>query len=340
MTMAPLEEEQRLRAVANLCLLDRPEDERFRRITRLVQRHFSVSACSITLLDSDRQFSVSQRGLPSRETPRSESLCALVVEGKAPLVIADIATHDQGKNFHGLLQDLKYRFYAGVPLWSPEGWPVGALCLLDHDCREFSSEDLESLSDFAVIVEDEIAMARVDRTNHDLVAEVERLRLRAFVDALTGVWNRGALFELLGRERERAQRGTKPLSVALVDIDFFKKVNDTHGHLVGDEVLKELCARLKTAVRPYDAVGRYGGEEFVVVFPETTSEEALTLGERLRLVVAEPDFAVSGLELPITISVGLATSQGPEDRVEDLLARADEALYAAKRTGRNRVVSG
>ena len=340
MLLNPLEEEQRLAAVANLRLLDRPEDERFGRITRLVKRHFRCSACSITLVDRDRQFFISQRGLASRETPREESVCALVVDSKAPLIISDLRLHEKTKHFRNLLDNLKLLFYAGIPIWSPEGWPVGTLCVLDRSVREFSDEELESLQDFAVLVEDEILMRRVDRANFDLVAEVERLRLRAFIDALTGVWNRGALSELLQREWERARRGGQPLSIAIADLDFFKRVNDTHGHLVGDEVLKELCTRLKSVIRPYDAVGRYGGEEFVVVFPGATAELAEGLGERLHAVVAESDFVVGDLELPITISVGLTTLRGSNDSVEDMLERADQALYAAKRAGRNRVMSG
>lgn len=333
------EEEQRLRAVENLSLLDRPEEERFRRIIRLVHRHFNLGACSITLVDRDRQYFISQHGFPCRETSREESVCSLVVGAKAPLVISDLSNYEQTKNFHDLIHRQKFLFYAGVPLWSPEGWALGTLCVLDQQVRDFSPEELESLTDFAVIVEDEIAMTRVDRTNQDLVAEVERLRMRAFVDALTGVWNRGALFDLLYRERERAQRGTKPLSVAMLDIDYFKKINDGYGHPGGDEVLKELCVRLRGAIRPYDSVGRYGGEEFAVVFPETENEDALMLGERLRAVVSESPFRLGSSELSVTISVGIATSDGPVDTVEDMLARADAALYQAKRAGRNRVIS-
>lgn len=333
------EEEQRLGAVTRTSLLDRPEEERFRRIVRLVQRHFDANVCSITLVDRDRQFFVSQKGLACRETPRSESVCSLVVGEKVPLVVSDLSAYGPTQSFHDLIYRQNYHFYAGVPLWSPDGWPLGTLCILDHETRDFGPEDLDSLIDFAAIVEDEIAVARVDRTNHELVAEVERLRMRAFVDALTGVWNRGALFDLLYRERERAQRGTKPLSVAMLDIDYFKKINDSYGHPGGDEVLKELCVRLRGAIRPYDSVGRYGGEEFAVVFPETENQDALMLGERLRAVVSESPFRLGSSELSVTISIGVATSSGPDDTVEDILARADAALYQAKRAGRNRVLS-
>lgn len=336
MTLSFDEEEERLRAVASLQLLDRPEEERFRRIARLVRRHFHAAASSITLLDRDRQFRVAQEGLGSRQTPRSESVCAIVVEQNSPLVIADLSENSRTCEFRRLLDDLKLRFYAGVPLHSPEGLPLGSLCVLDHIPRRFSNSDLESLADFAAIVEDEMFLRRIDEANQDLVSQVERLRLRAFLDALTGVWNRGALFDLLARELERAQRTQEPLSVAMLDIDHFKDVNDTYGHQAGDEVLRELCERLQKSIRAYDAIGRYGGEEFVVVFPETQVAQAEAQGERLRRIVEASPFILGGGPRTLTVSVGVATSGG--ESMEELLSRADRALYRAKREGRNRVI--
>ena len=333
------EEEQRLRAVAALQLVGRPEEERFRRITRLVRRHFHASAASITLVDRDRQFLVSQQGLDCRETPRTESVCSLVVEDKAPLVIADLNENSRTREFRGLINRLKLAFYAGVPLFSPEGWALGALCVLDHTPRRFSEKDMEALADFAAIVEDEILMRRVDSHNQALISQVERLRLRAFVDALTGVWNRGAIFDLLNREMDRARRTREELSLVILDIDFFKKVNDTYGHLAGDEVLKELCDRLKASVRAYDAVGRYGGEEFMVVYPAADLAQATAQAERLRRTVEEKPFRLGGRDYTLTISLGVTAMEGVEDLPESMLERADAALYQAKRDGRNRVVS-
>jgi diguanylate cyclase (GGDEF)-like protein len=191
-------------------------------------------------------------------------------------------------------------------------------------------------------------MRLIDKANQDLASQVEHLRMRAFVDALTGVWNRGALFDLLHREVERAKRSHSNLSLAILDIDHFKTVNDTYGHPAGDEVLKLLCRRLLGVVRAYDAVGRYGGEEFVVVFPETGVEQASALAERLRRSVEEVPFSLGGAEKTLTVSVGVtslrASSAGAapagEDTVESMLQRADDALYQAKRSGRNRTVTG
>ncbi len=338
MTSYSLEEDQRLRAVRELDLLDRPEEERFRRITRLVRRHFHVSASSISLVDQSRQFSIAQEGLPSREHPRSESVCSLVVADRSALVITNLSKNRRTKDFRLLIDRLKLLFYAGFPLLSAEGWPVGSLCIYDHVPRRFSETDLQSLADFAAIVEEEMAMTKIDRTNRDLVEQIEWLRMRAFIDALTGVWNRGALFDLLNREMERMKRSKAELSIAMLDIDFFKKVNDEYGHPVGDDVLKELAERVKTAVRAYDAVGRYGGEEFLIVFPETDSEQGAAQGERIREAISNKPFNLAGQEKTITVSLGVATRK-PKESVEELVGRADQALYKAKRSGRNRVVS-
>ncbi len=332
------EEEQRLHAVAGLQLLDRPEEERFRRITRLVRSHFQAVASSITIVDRDRQFFVSQQGLPCRETPLEDSVCAMVVREKEPMVITDMAEHHRTRHMTNVHEVMKLRFYAGVPLWSPEGWALGSLCVLDDRPRHFTPDELSCLADFGAIVEDELFLKRVGRANQELVDQVERLRLRAFVDALTGVWNRGALFDLLHRETERAKRSGSPLAVAMLDIDHFKGVNDTYGHPGGDEVLTELCRRLREEVRAYDSVGRYGGEEFAVVFPDTRPELVAGLGERLRRAVEEAPFVLGNQRESLTISVGMACLEGEDDTVDALLQRADEALYRAKGEGRNRVI--
>ena len=337
MSLSFEEEETRLQAVTRLQLLDRPEEERFKRIIRLVRRHFHAAASSITLVDHERQFMVSQQGLGRRETPRKESICSMVVEQDSPLVIADISENSRTREFHRLVDDLKLRFYAGVPLHSPEGLPLGSLCVLDHIPRRFSESDIEALNDFASIVEDEMFLRRIDEANQDLVSQVERLRTRAFVDALTGVWNRGALFDLLHRELERAKRTSDPFSIAMLDIDHFKAVNDTYGHQVGDEVLRELCQRLQKSIRSYDAIGRYGGEEFVVVFPQAGIDRAASQGERLRKAIEVKPFTLEADSKTVTVSVGVTTSTD-DDTVQELLKRADGALYQAKGQGRNCVV--
>jgi diguanylate cyclase (GGDEF)-like protein/PAS domain S-box-containing protein len=178
--------------------------------------------------------------------------------------------------------------------------------------------------------------AMVDITDQKLARE--RLHELATRDPLTGTYNRRYLEELLRTEVERADRYARPLTVAMVDVDHFKRVNDTYGHPVGDQVLRTIVDRCQKAIRISDALARYGGEEFVLVLPETAPNEARIVAERVRTAVNGALVVVGDRALPITVSIGLAALQGKE-KAEALLARADEALYAAKQAGRDRVES-
>ena len=143
-----------------------------------------------------------------------------------------------------------------------------------------------------------------------------------------------ALMEFLEREVERAKRYKKPLSILLLDIDDFKRINDTQGHLVGDKVLKELVEEIRKNVRRVDMLGRYGGEEFVVVLPETGLREAKKVAEKIRKRVERKNFTHS---LKVTISIGVAELDLLKDTVDFLLSKADNAMYVAKRKGKNNV---
>ena len=171
------------------------------------------------------------------------------------------------------------------------------------------------------------------------MADNRRLEQLAATDPLTDVLNRRALSERLVGEMERVRRYETTVSILLIDLDFFKRVNDTYGHLVGDDVLTEVAELLQRAIRAVDVVARYGGEEFVIVLPETGSVGATSFAERIReLVEAQPFAETQGGGLRITASIGVATFPSPGlQTVEDLLAKADQALYRAKAEGRNLV---
>ncbi|MBO6825779.1 MAG: PleD family two-component system response regulator [Sneathiella sp.] len=175
-----------------------------------------------------------------------------------------------------------------------------------------------------------------DRLRHNYHRSMEL----AVTDGLTGLYNRRYMTNHLATLQRGWDDGNKPISLLIMDIDFFKKVNDTHGHDVGDVVLKDFSARISKSVRGIDLACRYGGEEFVVVMPDTDLAVAMGVAERLRREVGENVFRIpsDNLELEITCSIGVAMQQAGEN-VEGLIKRADEALYQAKRDGRNRVVS-
>jgi len=171
-----------------------------------------------------------------------------------------------------------------------------------------------------------------------LLSTMERLKRQATHDGLTGIWNRSEILEHLEREMARALRQNQPLAVVMSDIDHFKNINDTYGHLTGDQVLVQTAQRMREALRPYDAIGRYGGEEFLFVLSNCDKNAAEALAERLRSCMATEPFVVLGHRIPVTASLGISTwdCRAPSS---ELLRNADSALYQAKRAGRNRIAT-
>jgi diguanylate cyclase (GGDEF)-like protein len=190
----------------------------------------------------------------------------------------------------------------------------------------------------AAVVERSRLYERMHELNRELLETREQLREQATHDALTGLWNRGAILELLDKHVLRARREGQPLGVVMVDLDHFKRVNDTYGHPVGDEVLREAARRLVATVRGGELVGRYGGEELLVVaYP---CRDGGALGERLRAVIANTPFMTAAGPIAVTASLGaVALLAGAGVDGGHAIARADAALYQAKDAGRNRVVA-
>jgi two-component system cell cycle response regulator len=164
------------------------------------------------------------------------------------------------------------------------------------------------------------------------------LEHRAMYDSLTGIKNRGAILDMLERDLSRAGRTGKPVSLAIADLDFFKRVNDNHGHPAGDTVLKEFARRAASAIRAHDEIGRYGGEEFLVVFAECGSEEARIACERIRDEMAKAPVETTSSRVLVTASVGVASTDQGYSTAIALIGAADRALYVAKAGGRNRTV--
>ena len=216
-----------------------------------------------------------------------------------------------------------------VPL-ARAGSVIGVLALYGRDEGRFSRDDLATLSSFA-------SQASVAIDNVYLHQETERL---ATIDPLTGAWNRRYLDDTLAKEVERAQRFGHPLSLLMLDVDRFKRINDRLGHQVGDEVLAEIARRISRSIRSQiDTLARFGGEEFTILLPETGHAGARTVANKVLRVVRDAPFDAGEEELDVTVSVGVATYPEHAGSAGELLRAADRALYRAKREGRDRVVA-
>lgn len=226
---------------------------------------------------------------------------------------------------------------------------ISIILTCDTDDRTLAAKGMElGASDviFAPFDRQEL-LARI-RTQARRYRYIEILRERvdrglelSVIDQLTGLYNRRYMTSQLRQFMKRSVVGREMLSIVMVDVDHFKAVNDTHGHEAGDDVLLQLSDRLRENVRPMDVVCRSGGEEFLIIMPETSGDLACAAAERIRRAVAAESFVIKRTQhaLDITLSAGVATSTGASDTISELMRRADKALYHAKSTGRNRVGS-
>ncbi len=173
----------------------------------------------------------------------------------------------------------------------------------------------------------------------ELVAARESLRYQATHDSLTGLLNRGAILEALRNELDTANRRGLPISVVLADLDHFKKINDTYGHIIGDAVLHEAARRMKNSVRASDSVGRYGGEEFLFILPGCNGSEATSQAQRLQTCINSRPMELPRLTISVAMSLGVVFKDDPKvEDLDSLIQAADEGLYQAKSQGRNRLV--
>ena len=182
---------------------------------------------------------------------------------------------------------------------------------------------------------------RILNLQTELICAREQLREQATHDSLTGIWNHKSIFDIINRELVRARRQEMPVTVLMADIDHFKKINDTYGHLAGDKVLCEVTGKLKAAIRTYDDIGRFGGDEFLLVLPGCSESDVTILTERLRTYIDEKAISIDEETVAVTVSFGAVTySEETEIQVDTLIKAADAALYKAKKEGRNCTVIG
>ena len=261
--------------------------------------------------------------------------CVATAEAAADLVLGD----DAGAALSRFRWDCEQLFGIGaedadelVTKFMADAEVLGAM--LDVPGAAMNAEDVLAHAQEALL---QLSLES-ERENAQLLADRERLTVEASTDALTGLANRRHLEEYLAEQFRISSRYGTPLSLIIFDIDFFKRVNDEHGHPVGDQVLREVAVVLQRTMREADLCARFGGEEFVAVLPATSIEGALDSAERVRVAVEKQAMLTAGGKLSVTISGGVSSYRSGEQPSHDwLLKEADMALYEAKRTGRNRI---
>lgn len=302
-------------------------DELLRKVCEFLLQAFPVDHVAVLLLEDENLVFRAHKGrltpLLKEGTPLvdGDGTCKQALRSGKPIMANDVS---EAKGYIQGFAETQSELC--IPLVS-FGQVVGALCLESDRLNAFDEGDVPALESVADICANAIQNAHY----------FERVRHMAYVDGLTGVFNRRYFEIRVAEEIERAKRYTGAMSLIMVDIDHFKRLNDEFGHLMGDDVLRQISTIFTQNLRKVDVACRYGGEEFAIIVPETTGEDAYYVAEKLRKAIQAAVFP--GVPRPVTISAGVASYPANGEARDELIKAADEALYQAKQSGRNTVVA-
>ncbi|MFC2992626.1 GGDEF domain-containing protein [Halomonas tibetensis] len=332
----------RLQALADYEILDTPKESAFDEITEVASIICEAPIAVVNFIDRDRQWFKSEKGLGMRETALDISICRYAILQRGLFIIPDTTRDPRFANNPLVTGDPHLRFYAGALLESRDGYPLGTLCVLDYRPRELSERQRFALQALANQVMAHMELMHAHREQVELVSQLEATRKElsklATTDPLTGLLNRRAFEQRLDQEVSLIKRGAPPAALIMIDLDHFKTVNDTLGHQAGDEVLVRFSDLCREAFRQADVIGRWGGEEFVVLLPRSTVTEAQHAAKRLQeLLTTTPMLENISPPPYITASAGICLLTGSSN-MDECFKRADELLYQAKEQGRNRLV--
>ena len=335
-------EEERVHELYSLNILDSPLDERFERITRLAKQLFNVPVAAISLIDERRQWFKSVQGLdtfPLTETPRDISFCAYAILQDDIFIIPDTSKDSRFKNNPFVTGEAHVRFYAGFPI-SSNHHKLGTMCIIDTKPRTFTPEQYSFLKDLGALAETEIQNNTISQSHFKLVLALDQARMASLVDPLTRLWNRQGIYNILKYQMEETRKADATFALAMLDIDHFKKINDNFGHEAGDQALKAIAKCLLNGCRDKDAIGRWGGEEFLLVINESNPQHILDITNRIRKSIESLHISAGQNDnFRITATIGLTlVSQSGSANLEELISKSDQALYQGKKAGRNRVV--
>lgn len=315
-----------------------PLEERFERITRTAKRVFKVPVAAVTVMNNDKQWFKSVTGWTVSELPAEQSLCAWTIADDKITVVPDTTADPRYAENPFVVGKPNFRFYAGYPLKDKWGTTTATLCVLDLKPREFSADDTAALQDLGQMAQSEIVSDRLSEAQSQLISKLGLARREAMFDPLTRVWNRRGAASLLGMALKQADEDNSDLSVCLIDIDNFKRINDNYGHQVGDQVLRKIASMLVTCLRDDDLVCRYGGDEFLLILSGMGQSRIAEIGERVRRTIADSPIPTRYGAMPMTISVGcMSRDETAGQSADELIKAADEALMQCKSDGRNRV---
>lgn len=319
--MADVNEAERVETLQRYNILDTAPETEFENIISLVQTTFNVPMAAISFIDSDRQWFKASRGLELSETSREDAFCNYTIQSDEVLVVSDAKEDDRFSDNPFVLGEAGIQCYMGTPLQAPNGKNIGSLCVIGTEPREFTEAEARILERFASLV----------------VSQLE-LRQTALLDNLTQTMNRGPFLEQVDIAIKAFKQKGICSTLALIDVDRFKILNDTYGHPLGDKILVAFAKACTDSIRSVDLVGRIGGDEFGLLLRGITPVAADKVIQRVHSNISKvtiPD----NPSVKITASIGYVSIVDSIEKKENWIELADIALYKSKANGRN-VVTG
>lgn len=344
----------RLAALSRYRIVETVSEQSYDDVVSIAASLVQTPIALLTLLEQDRQWFKAKIGTEKDSASRQLSFCTRLIDAPdVVLVVPDALLDPRFVNSPLATKEPWIRFYMGAALVTEDGQVIGSLCVFDTQPREVTQQQQDALAALArqtmrlldlrlrnheirdLLFERSVQMQELSLQQRVLQQQNQRLQTTSRTDALTGLVNRLGLDQQLATAFGYAKTHHHPLSVLLIDADYFKSYNDTFGHPAGDEVLRQMAYVLQGACRQDDLAARYGGEEFILILPHTNNIQAMHLAQRLCQMVSQTLFPHRAM----TVSIGVATwpDVGQDVSVNSLIEAADQALYRAKRQGRNQV---
>lgn len=335
-----IDDSARIEALHRYNILDTDHDPRFDDLAELGAFICDTPIALVNFVDHDRQWFKAEVGLGIRETPIDVSVCAHAILQPGLFVVPDMTKDSRFAEFPLVTGEPHLRFYAGALLETDDGFPLGTFCVLDFEPRKLTAAQEKALVTLARQVMTQLELIRTNEQQRETLKSLQRsnklLEIEASTDELTKLANRRAVTHALQYELALMQDLGRKSAALLLDLDFFKAVNDQHGHLVGDEVLKEFAEFCNREFRSSDIIGRWGGEEFIIILPGSNLATAEKIAARFQRKLNEHVFAKQH-QVKLTFS-GSLIELTPTLSARAIFKRLDDSLYKAKQQGRDQIL--
>ncbi|MFZ6748301.1 GGDEF domain-containing protein [Undibacterium sp. Ren11W] len=316
-------------------LMSEKYESRIKRIERLGVKLFGVANCLVSFGNlSDRAY----QGEHSMNAMEAMFCDGLPIPDE--ILVVNDTTLDAKFALDRFVVGLPYiRFYAAHPIFDSARNIIGCVSLIDYRPRDFDDENRQIFADLLVMVERELLMLSMYKMQVALIKQNRNLKRDSLIDPILGTWNKGAIVRSLRIEMERCSKAEKPLALLVVTLDQIATIHATHGTAISDMVLVKMISRIRSCIRPFDALGRFGNDVFLMVLPGASRLVATAVAERIRLTIMSNPEEIDAASIDLTISAGIvSTDTFPDAEPEILISYAEKALLSAKTAGNNRVV--